>query len=301
MGRSYRCHFTYPCLVIQNLLWLSILIQMASGFTSGNADGAAILRMLFLDAACRHFPGQVRYMGWLSIMMANYWRLSVRMASQVLDLSTERVVFSKTHANALYGVAFRSTDDLLAVAGQNQQKSVTLWQVGEPQKPIAQLSNRHSNSVFSVDFSADGKRLVSADADGIAIIWDVSDLATIFELRRLQGHRRQDPQRRLDRDGLRVATASDDQSVKLWTVGAHHGGINDLAFDKSTDGWSLRAKTVLLGFGHQEGHLLTLLKTLTARRWGSPCGLQPGWPADSNCWQRWYCEAVGCLLWQFAW
>lgn len=198
--------------------------------------------------------------------------------AQVWELGTASVVFSKTHANALYGVAFRSTDDLLAVAGQDQR--VTLWQVGAPQKPVAQLSNSHSNSVFSVDFSADGKRLVSADADGTAIIWDVSDLATIFELKRLQGHQDQIRSVVFDPDGLKVATASDDHSVKLWTVGAHHGGINDLAFDK------INGRLVTAGkdgtariWSYQEGHLLTLLKTLphgagVARAVFSPDGKQ---------------------------
>lgn len=180
--------------------------------------------------------------------------------ARVWELSTESVVFSQTHANALSGVAFRSTDDLLAVAGRDQR--VTLWQVGEPQKPIAQLSNSHSNSVFSVDFSADGKRLVSADADGIAIIWDVSDLATIIELKRLQGHQGQIHSAIFDRDGLRVATASDDHSVKLWTVGAHHDWINDLAFGKSNE----RLVTASIDgtariWSFQGGHL-TLLNTL---------------------------------------
>lgn len=180
--------------------------------------------------------------------------------AQVWELSTGSVVFSKTHANALYGVAFRSTDDLLAVAGQDQR--VTLWQVGAPQKPVAQLSNSHSNSVFSVDFSADGKRLLSADADGIAIIWDVSDLATIFELKRLQGHQDKILSAVFDRDGLRVATASYDQSVKLWTASAHHAGINDLTFDKNSGRLVTASKdgTARL-WVFQESHL-TLLKTL---------------------------------------
>lgn len=180
--------------------------------------------------------------------------------AQVWELSTERVVFSKTHANTLYGVAFRSTDDLLAVAGQDQR--VTLWQVGAPQKPVAQLSNSHSNSVFSVDFSADGKRLLSADADGTAIIWDVSDLATIFELKRLQGHKDKILSAVFDRDGLRVATASYDQSVKLWTASAHHAGINDLTFDKNSERLVTASKdgTARL-WAFQESHL-TLLKTL---------------------------------------
>lgn len=180
--------------------------------------------------------------------------------AQVWELSTGSVVFSKTHANTLYGVAFRSTDDLLAVAGQDQR--VTLWQVDEPQKPVAQLSNSHSNSVFSVDFSADGKRLLSADADGIAIIWDVSDLATIFELKRLQGHQDKILSAVFDRDGLRVATASYDQSVKLWTASAHHAGINDLTFDKNSGRLVTASKdgTARL-WVFQESHL-TLLKTL---------------------------------------
>lgn len=180
--------------------------------------------------------------------------------AQVWELSTGSVVFSKTHANALYGVAFRSTDDLLAVSGQDQR--VTIWQLKEPQKLVAQLSNSHSNTVSSVDFSSDGKRLVSADFDGTAIIWDVSDLATIFELKRLKGHQDKILSVVFDRDGLRVATASYDQSVKLWTASAHHAGINDLTFDKNSGRLVTASKdgTARL-WAFQESHL-TLLKTL---------------------------------------
>ena len=67
----------------------------------------------------------------------------------------------------------------------------------------------------SVDFTADGKRLVSADLAGTAIIWDVSDLKSIAELKRLKGHQDGIFSAVFDRAGVRVATASYDGSVKL--------------------------------------------------------------------------------------
>ncbi len=108
---------------------------------------------------------------------------------------------------------------------------MTLWQIEDPQRPVAALKNSHSDTVTTVDFSDDGKRFVSADAAGTAIIWDVSDLANIFELKRLKGHQNQIFSAVFDPEGLRVATASLDKTVKLWTAAAHHGRIYDLAFD----------------------------------------------------------------------
>ena len=63
--------------------------------------------------------------------------------ARVWDLTTESVVFSRTHiseagAEALYGVAFSPTDNLLAVSGAD--RTVTLWQPDNPQEfPAARL------------------------------------------------------------------------------------------------------------------------------------------------------------------
>lgn len=186
--------------------------------------------------------------------------------ARVWDLATASVVFSQTHVSeagtaALHDVAFSPTEDLLAVSGED--RAVTFWRPEDGQESPQALRHGHTSTVHSVDFSSDGKRLLSADLAGTVIVWDVSDLTSISELKRLEGHTDLICNAVFDRDGVRVATASYDQSVKLWTVAAHHGWIYDLAFDpKNRDRLvTASADGTARIWSFQEGRL-TLLNTL---------------------------------------
>lgn len=112
-----------------------------------------------------------------------------------------------------------------------------------PDEPV--VLKGHSDLVWSVAYSADGKLLASASNDKTAILWDA---ATARELSVLRGHT----------DGLRsvafspdskfVATASADKLVKIWDVatsmsvaqlGPHGDGVRAVAY--SPDGKTLAA------------------------------------------------------------
>lgn len=77
----------------------------------------------------------------------------------------------------------------------------------------------HPSLLQSVDFSPDGELLVTAGADGLIYLWDLSTQEIIQEF---IGH---DPTQLVNRavfspDGQMLATASDDSTVKLWDVGS---------------------------------------------------------------------------------
>jgi tetratricopeptide (TPR) repeat protein len=73
----------------------------------------------------------------------------------------------------------------------------------------------HTIGVTKVEFSRDGKELVTASADQTARLWDV---ATGEEIRGFHGHTDPIWGVTFSPDGTRLATASWDKTVRLWDV-----------------------------------------------------------------------------------
>lgn len=89
--------------------------------------------------------------------------------------------------------------------------SIRLWKVASGEE-VAQL-NGHTNTVDSVKFLPDGKRLVSGSWDGLIILWDIT---TGEQLRVYEGHTGRVYKLALSADGSRFLSASADGTVKLW-------------------------------------------------------------------------------------
>ena len=71
----------------------------------------------------------------------------------------------------------------------------------------------HLAPIWSAAFAPDGRRLVTAAEDGVAIVWDIADGAMVS---RLQGHTSAVYGVAFAPDGRVIATASGDGSVCLW-------------------------------------------------------------------------------------
>jgi WD40 repeat protein/tetratricopeptide (TPR) repeat protein len=71
----------------------------------------------------------------------------------------------------------------------------------------------HPQSIWDVEFSPDGRRLVTASGDQTAGVWDVR---TGQQLLSLRGHGQVIIQAKFSPDGRRIATASYDKTVKVW-------------------------------------------------------------------------------------
>src|SRR5262249_55603014 len=71
----------------------------------------------------------------------------------------------------------------------------------------------HTEGVYSVSFSPDGKRLASASADRTVKVWDATSGQ---QARTLQGHTGTVSSVAFSPDGKRLASASQDGTVKVW-------------------------------------------------------------------------------------
>jgi hypothetical protein len=101
-------------------------------------------------------------------------------------------------------------------------------------------STGHGAAVLSVAISADGRRLVSASADGTLKVWDA---ATGQEKLTLTGHTRSVHSVAISADNTCIVSGSDDKTVKVWdaatgqeklTLTGHKGPVLSVAV--SADG-----------------------------------------------------------------
>jgi WD40 repeat protein len=77
----------------------------------------------------------------------------------------------------------------------------------------AQKRRGHTDRVTEVVITPDGRRAVSASADGTLKVWD---LESGEELRTLAGHTDRINELAVTPDGRRVVSASDDGTLKVW-------------------------------------------------------------------------------------
>ncbi|MBL8302442.1 MAG: hypothetical protein JNM26_06685, partial [Ideonella sp.] len=128
-------------------------------------------------------------------------------------------------------------------------KSVRLWRV-ERNGRLAEDSDElrgHPERIWAATFSRDGRRLVTASADGNAILWDA--LGPSVQPRVLIGHSQRVDNAAFSPGGSLIATASADRTLRLWrTADRDDAGVvlqgqraraNALAF--SPDGLRLAA------------------------------------------------------------
>jgi WD40 repeat protein len=107
---------------------------------------------------------------------------------------------------------------------------------GAAQRPQLVVQTGHSDDVYSVAFSPNGRILASGSVDNTIKLWDS---ASGSELRTLVGHHHVVASVTFSPDGLRLASGSQDGTVKIWdvasgrelqTLAGHRGYVNSVAF-----------------------------------------------------------------------
>jgi len=149
-----------------------------------------------------------------------------------------------------WSITFSPSGDKLAVASGNYGM-ITIFAVqGQALKKIAEAQghaeNDHFVRVCAIQFTPDGKSLISAGADKTIRIWDVTGEKPI-EKASLTGHTGGLLCLAISKDGKTLASGGDDKAIRLWDLGPNPklnraletqtGHVNSIAF--SPDGQSL--------------------------------------------------------------
>jgi DNA-binding beta-propeller fold protein YncE len=121
---------------------------------------------------------------------------------------TEVIKFDKGRGGE--GVAFSPDGKQLLAA---QDKTLRLWDV--PTGTDRLRLEGHTQGVYAVAFSPDGRRAVSASGDRTVRVWD---LATGEEVARLTGHAGWIGDVAFLAGGRNVLSASEDHSLRLWPL-----------------------------------------------------------------------------------
>lgn len=163
---------------------------------------------------------------------------------------TERMIrgFSGPgHSGKYFTIELSPNAKLLAAAGWMDEADVFEPCCGDIRifdfgtgKQLA-LLKEHTNSVYDVSFSPDGKLLVSGGADGRAVVWDVANWRPVFSV---DAHMQRISKVDFTADGSAIITAGFDGRVARWAIGktdpkwrlaAHDVRIHAMALSPTAD------------------------------------------------------------------
>lgn len=113
-------------------------------------------------------------------------------------------------------LAFSPDGSLLATGGGEPSRSgeLMIWDVAK-RSLVREIEDAHSDTVFGIEFSRDGKKIVSGAADKFVKIHDV---ASGEHVRSFEGHTHHVMDVSWQADGSTLVSAGADNAIKVWNV-----------------------------------------------------------------------------------
>jgi WD40 repeat protein/serine/threonine protein kinase len=160
----------------------------------------------------------------------------------IWDRTSGKIVLALPHEGDYVHSVSWSPDGKWLATGSDDKKNgfIQLWNAKTGQRverAFGSGASAHSDAVLSVEFSGDGKQLVSASYDYSARLWNVADGT---QLKKLSGHTYWVWDATFSKDGKSVATASGDGTAIVWDVATgsqkhppfngHEGPVYTVAF-----------------------------------------------------------------------
>ena len=191
--------------------------------------------------------------------------------------SGEELATLSGHGEAVTDLAFSPDDRLIASACGEQTRflggtitaatgtELFLWDLDSSE--LVRKFEGHSRRIRSIDFSPDGRALVSASEDGTLRVWDPVDGSHELQLGHLLGITAV----AFSPTGDLIASGSEDQTVRLWDPRVSRG--------VSLSGH--RSAVALVSFWRSGTHALSASNDRTVRLWDPESGVELAtWPAS---------------------
>ncbi|WP_082780278.1 WD40 repeat domain-containing protein [Rufibacter sp. DG15C] len=157
---------------------------------------------------------------------------SVDSTVNIWDTTNKSLVKRLSQPSGVTAVTINRTPYYVASAGYDAK--IRLWAL--PTGTLAKELVGHNGTVWSIDFSPNGKVLASSGEDGTIKVWDVE---TGRLLHVLKGHERNVWVVRISPLGDKVASGSFDSTIKIWdlhtgkllkTIAGHSEAVVSMAF-----------------------------------------------------------------------
>ncbi len=160
-------------------------------------------------------------LGTIAVALGVYSASQTNRAQQQAQLATSRSLAAQAER-----LAGRQSDlaQLLSLESLHTAPILEAWAsihttLSRPLHPSHQLTG-HTDEVYAVAFSPDGKLLATASNDRSVRLWEVASRQPLGEP--LTGHTDEVYGVVFSPDGKLLATASNDRSVRLWEVASRH-------------------------------------------------------------------------------
>lgn len=128
---------------------------------------------------------------------------------EILEISPTMEL--RPHENSVDALSVDPTT-LRQFASGSHDKTIKIWDAQKMTKPISTFQG-NKEGIWSLEYSLDGKKLVSASPEGLAKVWDVKSGKATAELR---GHQEKCYYACWSDDGLQVASCGADRRICIF-------------------------------------------------------------------------------------